>query len=165
MTIHAKCFRELQKELPLETNIHCIRIVAQLKLFHRKQGELLSLDQESMQELPALGTEPHRQTGISFFLRWAHLPHFHAFQEQHSYLPFIFHFCLCTNFQSVFEPCFRKCFKQVIYFYWCILNLFQPKKTTFTIYNKNAKYIAYALNLSSYRSVHEKISVVKVKAI
>lgn len=33
VTIHAKCFRKLQKELPLETNIHCIRIVVNSDYF------------------------------------------------------------------------------------------------------------------------------------
>lgn len=75
VTIHGKYFRELQKELLLETNIHSIRIVAKLKLCHMKHGELFSLNRESMQELSALGTKLHRQTGVSFCLCWVHLPH------------------------------------------------------------------------------------------
>lgn len=38
-----------------------------------KYGELFSLNQESTQELCALGTELHRQTRVSFFLCRAHL--------------------------------------------------------------------------------------------
>lgn len=49
------------------------RIVAKLKLFHMKHGELFSLSQESTQELCALGTELRRQTRVSFFLCRAHL--------------------------------------------------------------------------------------------
>lgn len=166
MTIHTKCFREFQKELPSETNIHCIRIVAKFKLFHLKHDELFSLNQESRQELCALGTEPHRQTRISFFLCRAHPPltimHFRR-RICNLYLSPIF---ACVHVFRVFlNPAFRKCLKQVICFYWCILNLLQLRKTTFTIYNKNAKYIAYALDVSSYRSVHEKSRVIKVKAI
>lgn len=126
----------------LLSSTHCIRILAKLNFFSYESGRVVQSQSGEQAGARRTGGLDPRDTQ-EFVSSWAELTsHFlrcfsgEAFVFLHS-LPCL---CVSTHFQSAFEPCVRKCLKQVIYFYWCSLILLQPRKIIVTIYYKKCKW-------------------------